>query len=547
MTGSHASAELIVRGGSMYEPGTPAPRRADLAIADGRVVGSGDVSGLVGAYTEIVEVAGRLVLPGFTDAHIHPGAAQLEDLQCNLIGGTRADEYLETIRGYSDTHPAAGWLTGGGWAEEHFPGNTPRPGQLEGITGGRPAYLLNRDHHSAWVNSAALAAAGVTETTPDQADGWIGHDAAGRLTGVLHEGAMDLVSRVLPPPDPDLLLQALLAAQTRLHAYGITGWQDAAVGVTAMMPDFYDAYRTLDDEGLLTARVVGALWWDRHAGVEQLDALRRRRDAATGPNFAATAIKIMLDGICESHTAALLSPYRVGAGDAKDPANVGMEFLDPDALQQAVIAADAVGFQVHFHALGDRAVRAALNAVAAARSANPGSTARHQLAHLQIVHPDDVPRFGALGVTANAQALWACNDAAMSDLTVPFLGPERSAQQYPFGSILRAGGRLALGSDWPVSTPDPMAIVATAVNRVPVDDRGAEPFLPDQRLTLDQALTAATAGSAWLNGRTASMATGSVADIVILDADPFAGPIDEIADRHAVGTLVDGHWVHRTF
>lgn len=274
------------------------------------------------------------------------------------------------------------------------------------------------------------------------------------------------------------------------------------------MPDFYDTYRALDDEHLLTARVVGALWWDRHAGIEQLDALRHRRDTATGSNFAATAVKMMLDGVCEWHTAALLSPYRLPPGDHRDPANRGLEFIDPEALRQAVISADSVGFQVHFHALGDRAVRTALDAVDAARSANPASTGRHHLAHLQIVNPADVPRFGTLGMTANAQALWACNDVAMSDLTVPFLGAERSAQQYPFGSILATGGRLALGSDWPVSTPDPMAIVATAVNRVPVDDRGADPFLPAERLTLAQALTAATAGSGWLNGRTASLATG---------------------------------------
>lgn len=523
MTTTSVAAHVILRGGSLYEPGATAPQRADLAIAGGTVIGVGDVSSTADAHTEIIDVAGRLVLPGFTDAHIHPGAAQLEDLQCDLVGGTDAAGYLATIRGYADAKRDVDWLTGGGWAEEHFPGDSPQPGQLDTATGPRPTYLLNRDHHSAWVNTAALAAAGVTDSTVDPSDGRIGRGDAGRLTGVLYEGAMDLVSRVLPRPGPDLLRYALLGAQIRLHAYGITGWQDAIVGATALMPDFYDTYRALDDEHLLTARVVGALWWDRHAGIEQLDALRHRRDTATGSNFAATAVKMMLDGVCESHTAALLSPYRLPPGDHRDPANRGLEFIDPEALRQAVISADSVGFQVHFHALGDRAVRTALDAVDAARSANPASTARHHLAHLQIVNPADVPRFGTLGMTANAQALWACNDVAMSDLTVPFLGAERSAQQYPFGSILATGGRLALGSDWPVSTPDPMAIVATAVNRVPVDDRGADPFLPAERLTLAQALTAATAGSGWLNGRTASLATGSVADIAILDADPFAG------------------------
>lgn len=539
-------AELVLAGGTLFEPGTDAPIPGDLAIADGRVIGTGDVDGLTGPDTERLDVTGRLVLPGFTDAHVHPGAAELEALQCNLIDGSTGEHYLELIRQFADRGPQQEWVTGGGWVEENFPAGAPAPGQLDSATGHRPAYLLNRDHHSAWVNAAALQVAGVTDSTPDPADGRLGRDTAGALTGVLHEGAMDLVAGVLPVPSAELLRRALLAAQSRLHAAGITGWQDAIVGRTSLLPDFFDSYRALDQDGLLTARVVGALWWERRRGIEQLACLQERRKlAATGRRFAATAVKMMLDGVCESRTAALLAPYLMPPGDRQQRENAGLSFFDPESLRQAVIAADAAGFQLHLHALGDRAVRDALDAVEAARTSNPSSTGRHQLAHLQLVHPDDVPRFGALGVAANAQALWACNDTAMTELTVPFLGPERSRRQYPFASIARAGGRLALGSDWPVSTPDPMAIVATAVTRVPVDDRGAAPFLPDERLSLAQALTAGTAGSAWLNGRTASLAPGSDADLVILDADPFAGPTDQIADRHAVGTLVDGEWVHR--
>lgn len=539
---------LVLTGGAVYQPGTPGPAIADVVISGGLIQACGpDAGANVSGRAERIECTGRLVLPGFTDAHVHPLAGSWEALQCNVFDAADAEQVLLQIEEYARAYPEREWIYGGGWAEEHFPGHAPAPTLLDRVTGDRPAYLLNRDHHSVWVNSAVLRLAGITEQTADPPGGRIGRDPSGRLTGVFYEQAMALVAVALPDADPDQTDRALQWAQQLLHQHGIVGWQDAIVGRTPLLPDAFDSYRRLASSGRLTGKVVGAQWWDPRRGLDQLAELIDRRDraAADGGTFRADAIKVMLDGVCESHTAALLAPYLLPPGDDRDPSNTGMGFIDPDHLHELAIAADAAGFDLHFHALGDRAVRDALDAVAAARDANPPRDRRHHLAHLQIVAPQDVPRFAQLDVTANAQALWACNDNAMIELTAPFLGPERTAQQYPFGSLLRSGARIAFGSDWPVSTLDPMQIIGTAVTRLPSDDPEAEVFLPDERLTLAQALTAATAGSARLNRRSAHLAPGEPADLVILDADPFAGRPQQIAERRAVGTLVDGHWVHR--
>jgi predicted amidohydrolase YtcJ len=247
----------------------------------------------------------------------------------------------------------------------------------------------------------------------------------------------------------------------------------------------------------------------------------------------------MLDGIAENFTAAMTEPYRDACGHPTT--NRGLSFIDPEALPRYVTELDQRGFQTHFHALGDRAVRDALNAVEAARAKNGPSDTRPHLAHLQVVHPDDVPRFARLGATANMQPYWAAHEPQMDDLTIPFLDPAAVTRQYPFGDLHRAGVRLAGGSDWPVSTPDPLQGIHVAVNRVlPGEKR--ERFLPEQALDLRTALTAYTAGSAYVNRSddTGSLRVGFKADLVVLDRDPFAAPAEEIADAKVALTYVGG-------
>ncbi|MGW5640016.1 amidohydrolase [Streptomyces sp. NPDC003832] len=536
-------ADLLFTGGPVL---TPEGRTATaVAVTGDRItaVGHGEVGDLAGPRTEVVDLAGRLLLPGFQDAHVHPVPAGLEMTQCDLTGARTAAESVAAVRAYAEAHPEREWITGGGWSMEAFEGGTPTKELLDAAVPDRPVYLPNRDHHGAWVNSRALELAGITRDTPDPTDGRIERDANGEPSGTLQEGAMRFVGRLTPRATPEDRLAALLHAQRHLHSLGITAWQDALVGDFLGMDDPAEAYLAAARAGSLTARVVGALWWDRGRGAEQIPELVERRAALSHGRFGAGTVKLMLDGVAENGTAALLDPYLDGCGCAT--ANRGTSFVDPDQLPKYITELDALGFQCHFHALGDRAVRDALDAIEAARAANGPSDTRPHLAHLQVVHPDDVPRFARLGATANIQPLWAAHEPQMDELTIPFLGAERAGWQYPFGALLRSGARLAAGSDWPVSSPDPLEGIHVAVNRV-VPGGAGPVFLPDERIALEAALTAYTAGSAYVNhlDDTGRIAEGALADLVVLDRDPFAGPAEEIAATRVAQTFVGGERVY---
>ncbi|WP_019068520.1 amidohydrolase [Streptomyces hokutonensis] len=536
-------ADLLFTNGPVL---TPEGRTATaVAVTGDRItaVGHDEVHDLAGPGTQVVDLAGRLLLPGFQDAHVHPVPAGLELTQCDLTGAKTAADTLAAVRAYADAHPGREWITGGGWSMEAFEGGTPTKELLDSVVPDRPVYLPNRDHHGAWVNSRALELAGITRDTPDPADGRIERDASGEPAGTLQEGAMQLVGRLTPPTTPADRLAALLHAQRHLHALGITAWQDAIVGKFAGMADPSDAYLTAARDGSLTARVVGALWWDRERGAEQIPELAERRAALSHGRFRAGSVKLMLDGVAETGTAALLDPYLDKCGCVTG--NRGTSFIDPDQLPKYVTELDALGFQCHFHALGDRAVRNALDAVEAAREANGPSDTRPHLAHLQVVHPDDVARFARLGAVANIQPLWAAHEPQMDELTIPFLGPERALWQYPFGALLRSGATLAAGSDWPVSSPDPLQGIHVAVNRVEPGSTGPV-FLSGERIGLAEALTAYTAGSAYANhlDGTGRVAAGALADLVVLDRDPFAAPPEEIAQTRVALTYVGGAEVY---
>ena len=530
-------ADLLFHGGPVFT-GADRPATA-LAVRAGRIIAVGDheVHDLAGPGTEKVDLDGRLLLPGFQDAHIHAVMGGVELGLCDLTGTTDLDEYLRRIAAFAEANPDTEWITGGGWAMEVFPGGVPDKGLLDRVVPDRPVYLVNRDHHAAWVNSVALERAGITRDTADPASGRVDRDAGGDPVGALQEGAMDLVN--VPLTTPEQRLAGLLRAQALLHSLGITAWQDAMLCATNGYDDISDAYLTAAANGDLTATVVGALWWDRERGAEQIPELVAKRTRFTVGRLRADAVKLMLDGIAENFTAAMTEPYRDSCGGAT--ANHGLSFIDPRELPAYVTQLDALGFQPHFHALGDRAVRDALDAVEAARRANGHRDTRPHLAHLQVVHPADVPRFARLGATANMQPFWAAHEPQMDDLTIPFLEPALAGWQYPFGDLHRAGARLAGGSDWPVSTPDPLQGIHVAVNRVHHgEDR--DPFLPDQRLDLSTALQAYTAGSAHVNrlDATGRLRPGYRADLVVLDRDPFAAPPTEIGDTGVAATFVDG-------
>ncbi|SDT34827.1 amidohydrolase [Microterricola viridarii] len=542
-------ADLVFSGGTVFTANTVRATASAVAVRGGRIIAVGheEVRELIGPHTELVNLAGRLLVPGFQDAHVHPVWGGLDLMRCNLADVNTRTEYRSLIAEHARDNPDTEWILGGGWSMSVFPGGTPLASDLDDIVGDRPAFLTNRDGHGAWVSSRALQLAGIDRDTPDPADGRIERLADGTPSGTLHEGAMNLVNRLLPKVGAAGMREALLTGQAYLHSHGVTAWQDAIVGSYGDADDPAPSYLAAARSGELTGRVVGALWWDRSRGLEQIEELVARRAEVHSGRFAATSVKVMQDGVAENFTASMLEPYSDGHGHPSD--NSGISFVPPEILNEAVPLLDELGFQMHFHAIGDRAVRECLDAVAVAVARNGRNDNRHHIAHLQVVHPEDVPRFRELGVAANMQSFWATLEPQMVDLTLPFLGPTRSAWQYPFGDLLRSGAVLAAGSDWSVSTPNPLAAIHTAVNRqaAPGYEEGDyEPFLPEQAIDLASSLTAYTAGSAWVNHLddiTGTIEVGKFADLAVLSRDPFAGPQEEIGLTTVEQTFIEGERV----
>jgi predicted amidohydrolase YtcJ len=541
-------ADVLFTGGAVFT-GTGEPLRGHaVAVSGGRiaaVVPEAEASAHIDEATRVVDLAGALLSPGFQDAHVHPLSAGVELLMCNLAEATDAADAVARVKAYADANPDERWIQGGGWSMDHFPGGAPVRGLLDAVVPDRPVLLMSRDHHSTWANTAAIRAAGLDANTPDPTDGRIEREADGTPAGTFHEGAGDLFGHVRPPIGGDLAYAGLLRAQDELIALGITGWQDAWIGSgLGGVQDVAAAYRRAIVDGTLRAHVVGAQWWERGGGLEQVDRMVARRAefaALDGGRFTLGTVKIMVDGVAENQTAAMLEPYRDVHGH--DTANRGLSFIDPDRLREIVTKLDDAGFQVHFHALGDRAVREALDAVEAAREANGPGDRRHHLAHLQVVEEAETARFAELDAVANIQALWATHEDQIDELTLPFLQDGAEARQYPFGDLVRHGARLAAGSDWPVSSPDPMDAIHIAVTRV-APGLDAEPLGgAHQRLDLATAMAAYTSGTAWVNHRehdTGYIREGYLANLVVLDPDPFALPENEIHRSTVTSTWIEG-------
>ena len=497
-----------------------------------RVLGGLDtLAGARGSTTETVEAP--FLSPGFTDAHVHPIQGGLERMRCDLSEDATREEYLATISAYAAAHPEREWILGGGWSMPAFPGN-PLAADLDAVVPDRPAFLPNRDHHGAWVNTRALEIAGITRETPDPPDGRIERDADGHPTGSLHEGATALVSRHLPRTTGADYRQALLAGQSYLHSLGVTSWQDAIVGSYSGMDDPGATYLDAAPQRRAAVPRRRRAVVEPTAGSRAGRGPRRPAGGAHGGRFRATTVKIMQDGVAENLTAGMLEPYLDSCGCHAE--NMGKSFVDPTTLKEIAVRLDALGFQLHFHALGDRAVRESLDAVEAARPANGDTDLRHTLAHIQVVHPDDVPRFAELKVVANMQPLWARHEDQMDDSDDPVPRHPQGRVAVPVRRPAERRGAAGPGSDWPVSTPDPLAAIHTAVTRTAHGDpdrAGTEPFLPEQALPLEVAFAAYTSGSAWANHRdlhdgAGVLAEGTAADLVVLDRDPFAGPTEEI-------------------
>lgn len=518
-------AQLVITGAQLW-----APERSDhtaVAVGDGVILAVGtdaEIAAYANADTALLDAKGAALIPGFHDGHIHALAGGLGLAGCNLEVEHSIEGYAKLIRDFAATHSEQ-WVVGAGWFGDVFPGGLPTRDLLDELVPDRPAVFTSHDAHGVWVNTLALERAGITRGTPDPNAGRIVRDAEGNATGMLFDTAGELVTQLIPAHRPEDLRTAMLAAQDYLFTLGVTGWHDAILGAYLTLPDCLPTYLETLTDGSLRALVTGSMWWPPAEGPDFLPEMIDRVARARAAGFDVHSVKIMQDGICENCTAALIAPYT-----GVHPETRGDSVIAPQDLAEITTALDAAGLNVHFHGVGDRAVRECLDAVAQARKAN-GPGQRHQIAHLDVVDPADIARFRELDVTANLQPLWARNDQEILQRKYPLIGDERAKWHFPFGSLHRAGTHLAMGSDWPVTSPDPLWGLHTACTRTaPVADVHAlnpesqQPAQPAERLDLEVALRAYTLGAAEVSGvshLTGSIESGKRADLVML-----TGPLE---------------------
>ncbi len=542
-----AEPDLVLLHGRIH---TEDPQRTvaqAMAIRGNSIAAIGSdqtVSALIGPKTRTIDLGGRLVLPGMIDAHVHPAESAQQMGKCSL-----EDELLTVVQikarvaACLKAQPPQGTL----WYEivQVNPSDVVLGlKDLDAMLGNRPMLLNGSDGHTVWANSSALKAAHISAATKDPVGGRVERDSAGNPTGTLRDTAAEIVLAVKPMDDLAAEAARLDEAFAAMRATGITSVQDAAA-------DEHDLkiYKALYDAHRLNMRVRAAYYLKNLR--ETPDALIgaaiqfRAKWAIDAEFLRADAVKIFTDGVIEypSQTAALLEPYLDSAGHPTG--NRGPSYFEQENLNGIVAAADAAGLTVHVHAIGDRAVRSALDAFAEARRRNGLRDNRDQIAHLELIDPADFPRFKALGVIANFQLLWAERDPYIVKATLPYLGPERSRHIYPAASLLNAGALIAGGSDWGVSSFNPFEAIEHAVTRC--EARGREPLLPEQKIPLQVAIDAYTINAAYAlkqDQTTGSLEPGKRGDFIVLDRDIFAIDPFELHETRVLATYLDGREVY---
>jgi predicted amidohydrolase YtcJ len=534
-------AAIVLRNAAVYTMAEPARAQA-IAIRGGEIVFVGtdrESDRFVAESTAVVDLGGRTVLPGFHDTHVHPEGG-IELGQCALDDLETRQAILDSVARCAKNQPGTPWVRGSGWALPVFPGANPSSAWLDQVVPDRPVFLTAADGHSAWVNGKALALAGVDRNTPDPPNGRIERTpGTGQPSGTLRESAIGLVSRLLPAYTAAEREEGLRRAIMLANRYGITTLHDAATS-----PDLMEAYAALDRKGELTARVIATQYVDPAQGTSQVDSIVARRDRYRGSEmFRPLGAKLFADGVIEAHTAALLAPY-LGPGKP----TTGMPNFTPESMDSLVVALDRARIQIHIHAIGDRAIRMGLDAIAKARVANPAWARRPIIAHIQLFDPADIPRFKELGVIASFQPLWAFRDEYISDLTEPVLGPERSRWLYPIGSMVKSGAVVTGGSDWTVSSMNPLEAIQVAVTRRSPFDSAGPAWIPEELVDLDPMLRAYTVNGAYAAGdeRTnGTLEVGKAADLIVLDHDLHAIPAARIHTAKVLLTIVGGKEVYR--
>jgi predicted amidohydrolase YtcJ len=534
-----AAADLVFTRADVYTMDAARSWASAVAVRNGRIVYVGSDSlppGLIGPQTKVVDLRGRMVLPGFQDGHVHPISSGIELGECTLDDLTTPKALADSVRSCARSQSDRPWVRGGGWQLPVFKDANPSKQLLDQAVPDRPAILYAADGHSAWVNSKALELAGITKETPDPPNGRIERDPRTREpSGTLREDAIGLVAKIVPPRTDQELAAGLDRAQKLANEYGITTIFSAATDEADL-----GAYSRAEKKGALTLRVITAIHLGDPLQDSMLPKLRELRARFAGPRVHPTAVKLFVDGVIESRTAALLAPYLDRRGDSGTPV------YDPLALKDLVGALDGMGLQIHVHAIGDRAIRMTLDAFAYARTRNGAHDARHSITHLQLIDPDDIPRFRDLGVVANFQALWANGDEYLTQLAEPALGPNRSRWQYPIASVVRSGAVVSGGSDWSVSSLNPLEAIETGITHRPPGETAQPPWNPVERVDLPTMLAMYTINAAYANHmdrETGSIEVGKLADLIVLERNLFETPPEEIHTVQVLRTLLEGKTV----
>lgn len=531
--------DLVVHNADIHTMRADRPRAEALAVAAGRIVALGssaDMLALSGPQTRQLNAGGRMVLPGLQDAHIHLlnggtdmisgpvlyDAASLEDLQREL-------------RAFAKAQPN-GPIMGMGWQAGTFTNENLTRHVLDAAIPDRVCMLYDSSFHNACINTAAQHAVGLNAGQPDPVNGHFVLDANGVPTGMLNEEATTWVRDRLPPTSHQTFMAGLTTGQAHANKHGITGVLDAMV-----VEHNNRAYAEAEANGSLTLRVAGTALVRPHDTAETaVERLSDLRSSNRGALFKVHSGKFFLDGVLENRTAAMLEPYADRLGG-----NAPLMF-EPAKIAELFTALDAARFQIHVHAIGDFAVRAALDGIAHARHTNGPWPALHQIAHIQMVHRDDLSRFRDLGVMANMQTLWAMYDPVVPDLWMEMVGTERLPMVYALRDMLDAGAPMCLSSDFPVSTLNPFEIMQIAVTRAAVPD--ARPFVPHQAITIAEALagyTTAAAAACWRGHETGALFAGAYADLIIIDRNITTCPPFEIGATKVLATLLAGVEIYR--
>ena len=539
-TNEHA-ADLVFRGGTVWTGDSLQPEARAVAIRKDRIVYVGDENGvdsLIGASTRVVTLGNRLLMPGFVDTHVHPVSAGVQLGECNLADIATIERLREVVAECNARDPNASWIRGGGFALPLFAGGTPTAALLDSLVPGRPAFLSSADGHNGWANSRALAIAGITRDTRDPVNGVIVRDARGNAVGTLRESAQELVQQHIPPHTREEMRVGLERAVRRANQLGITSWHEASAD-----EEILRAYTDADSLGRLTVRTVVALHVNVDSGPEQVQGLAALRDRYARPMVRPVAAKIFADGVLEGGTAALLADY------TDRPGFRGDLNLPPARFNAIARALDSAGFKIHVHAIGDRAIRTSLDAIEQRHGARRVSGGpRPMIVHIQLFNSTDISRFASLGVVASWQALWAFRDTYMKELTEPRIGPTRARWQYPLATMARTGAIMAGGSDWFVSSLDPLQAIRVAVTRQSPDDSTDAPFFPEERVDVETMLKAYTLGGAMASDaeqELGTIAVGKLADVIVLSADLRRVSPFQITRTPVVLTVLGGREVWR--